>query len=149
MRGWLKVQVGGLRGLEWHDGSHLPTLFVVLEMEGQVFRTRYLTRTSTPMWNANFILATTDTAVQESVSNTDEDPFKDREDADESGVGMVIKLFHRSSPVNKLLLGMCYLSRKEAVTFIAPVTRNHSCCFVSYVFILCSLDNIVVKFAPS
>ncbi len=36
--------------------------------------------------------------------------------------GLFVKLFHRASPVSKLLLGTCQLSRKEAISFIAPTT---------------------------
>lgn len=51
MRGWLKVSMGALRGIEWPDMHHLPTLFVSIEMDGQVFRTRYHPRSITPTWN--------------------------------------------------------------------------------------------------
>ncbi len=46
-----------MRDLVWSDANHLPTLFVVLEMDAQVFRSRYQVRSVTPVWNDNFIMA--------------------------------------------------------------------------------------------
>lgn len=68
----------------------------------------------------NFILAVSSTLTSHDAADGLED-LGSEEDSEEAG-GLVVKLFHRSSPVNKLLLGSCVLSRQEAVSFIAPTT---------------------------
>jgi tetratricopeptide (TPR) repeat protein len=110
IKGWLKVTVGQGRGLEsvWADGSAPPSLFLSLEVSSQLYRTRVVIRDMVPVWNSNFIFDIF--KAQLSVDGLEE----------QTPPELVVRLFHRSSAVQKTLLGSCTVT--DVLTFIAPST---------------------------
>ena len=112
--GWLKVSVVQAKIL---DIAYMPSLFVQLEMGTQIYRTRTVNRSVCPMWNANFIFD-----VLKDNSPTSPELMANVEEQDSSGAApLKLKLFHKSSPVNKVLVGVCD-TVDSLTTYIAPTT---------------------------
>jgi hypothetical protein len=115
-RGWLKVTVGQARGLDWSEALP-PSLFVTLELCGQVYRTRVAARDLTPVWNANFIFDVTSGPTMQQHS-TEQQGAEESKEGEEST--LVVKIFNRSSAVAKVFLGSGEVS--EIMSLIAPQT---------------------------